>query len=168
MPDGTIDAGFDSGAVKVRTLGLQKDGKVLIGGQFTTVNGLTRSGIARLNADGSVDRQFYPWPDSPEVEFLACLPDGGIVAGSPLVPIMRFNGSPAPRIASLHRLPNGSAGLSVLTHQDKTCVLQASLNLTDWISLATNTAAGCSWLFTDIEAAGLPRRFYRALQLDSN
>ena len=39
---------------------LQPDGKVLIGGGFTTVNGTNRSGIARLNANGSLDSSFNP------------------------------------------------------------------------------------------------------------
>jgi uncharacterized delta-60 repeat protein len=36
------------------------DGKVIIGGEFTTVKGLVRPGIARLNADGSGDATFHP------------------------------------------------------------------------------------------------------------
>ncbi len=38
----------------------QTDGRILIGGRFTTYNGVTRSGIARLNADGSLDPSFNP------------------------------------------------------------------------------------------------------------
>jgi uncharacterized delta-60 repeat protein len=38
----------------------QADGRVLIGGNFSTVNGVNRSGIARLNADGTVDAAFAP------------------------------------------------------------------------------------------------------------
>jgi uncharacterized delta-60 repeat protein len=38
----------------------QPDGKIIIGGGFSTVRGAIRSGIARLNADGSVDLTFNP------------------------------------------------------------------------------------------------------------
>ena len=37
---------------------MQADGKILIGGSFTTIGGVRRNGIARLNPDGSVDRFF--------------------------------------------------------------------------------------------------------------
>ena len=36
------------------------DGKILIGGAFTTVGGVARPGLARLNADGSLDASFAP------------------------------------------------------------------------------------------------------------
>lgn len=39
----------------VESVILQPDGKILIGGRFTTVNGVRRNQIARLNPDGSLD-----------------------------------------------------------------------------------------------------------------
>lgn len=39
---------------------LQPDGKLIISGGFTKVNGVTRNSIARLNADGTVDTSFDP------------------------------------------------------------------------------------------------------------
>lgn len=59
--DGSVDAGFDPGTGadgEVQSLGVQSDGKVLIAGKFASINGISRKGIARLNADGSVDRAF--------------------------------------------------------------------------------------------------------------
>lgn len=44
----------------VKTMALQTDGKVLIGGNFTHVNGIAHLNIARLNADGSLDNSFSP------------------------------------------------------------------------------------------------------------
>lgn len=67
--DGSLDSSFDPGtgveAVSpvsplVESVVLQSDGKVLIGGSFSAYNGTSRSGIARLNADGSVDLRFNP------------------------------------------------------------------------------------------------------------
>jgi uncharacterized delta-60 repeat protein len=61
--DGTLDAGFDPGSGaddRVRAVTVQTDGKVLIGGSFTTFDGVARAGIARLNADGSLDTSFDP------------------------------------------------------------------------------------------------------------
>jgi uncharacterized delta-60 repeat protein len=60
--DGTLDGGFQnrpSGVVGgVSSIDVQSDGKVLIGGDFTQVNDMPAAGIARLNADGSLDRTF--------------------------------------------------------------------------------------------------------------
>ena len=56
--NGSVDTGFDTsiGANNILlALALQPDGKVLVGGQFTTLNGTARNFIARLNADGTVD-----------------------------------------------------------------------------------------------------------------
>ena len=61
--DGTLDTTFNtvSGAnSQVYTIALQNDGKILIGGSFTTFNGITRNRIARLNADGTLDTTFAP------------------------------------------------------------------------------------------------------------
>lgn len=59
--DGTVDIGFNPGVGtdgNVNALLLQADGKVVIGGAFATVNGVSRRGLARLNSDGSVDSAF--------------------------------------------------------------------------------------------------------------
>ena len=42
----------------VSAVTLQADGKILIGGIFTSVNGTARNRIARLNADGTLDTAF--------------------------------------------------------------------------------------------------------------
>ncbi|HEY5913115.1 MAG TPA: delta-60 repeat domain-containing protein [Verrucomicrobiae bacterium] len=39
----------------VNTIVVQRDGKVIVGGLFTLVNGTARTNLARLNSDGSVD-----------------------------------------------------------------------------------------------------------------
>lgn len=60
--DGTLDTGFlttGAGAnALIRTIALQGDGKIVIGGDFTSFNGTVRSRLARLNADGSLDTGF--------------------------------------------------------------------------------------------------------------
>src|SRR6185295_5865927 len=42
----------------VHALALQAGGKILIGGQFTVIDGRPRTGVARLNVDGSLDEGF--------------------------------------------------------------------------------------------------------------
>ena len=60
--DGSLDTTFLNGLAGatsiVQSIAVQPDGRVLIGGEFTTVNGVSRNRIARLNADGSVDTTF--------------------------------------------------------------------------------------------------------------
>jgi uncharacterized delta-60 repeat protein len=85
--DGSLDTTFDQGvggnnSVTVRAL--QPDGKIIIGGDFTTYSGTSRSYFARLNSDGSVDTTFNPVVDSNDAYNSVTLqPDGKlIVAGS--------------------------------------------------------------------------------------
>lgn len=60
--DGSLDTGFNpvinSGNPTVSAVAVDGNGQILIGGNFGTVNGMTRSRIARLNADGSLDTTF--------------------------------------------------------------------------------------------------------------
>jgi uncharacterized delta-60 repeat protein len=80
LPDGKVliadtdlrrytSTGFDDGllatvsggaAPHIQEIKIQPDGKILIAGSFTTVNGAARTGIARLNANGSIDGSFNP------------------------------------------------------------------------------------------------------------
>ena len=59
--DGSKDMGFSvTSNNQVYTCAIQNDGKIIIGGNFTTINGVTKKGIARLNSDGSLDLSFDP------------------------------------------------------------------------------------------------------------
>lgn len=63
------------------TVAMQADGRILIGGSFASVNGLTRNNVVRLNTDGSVDTTFTDPGVSSEVKTLAVQPDGRILIG---------------------------------------------------------------------------------------
>lgn len=59
--DGTLDLTFDPGTGvnnSVFDIEIQNDGKIILVGDFTTFNGLTRNHIVRLNTDGSIDNTF--------------------------------------------------------------------------------------------------------------
>jgi uncharacterized delta-60 repeat protein len=61
---------------------LQADGKLVVGGHFTTVNGVTRGRIARLNVDGTLDTSFASGTAFNEaVLSLAVAGDGGVYVG---------------------------------------------------------------------------------------
>ena len=62
-PNGSLDASFNLGSAAdntIQSLALQPDGKIIIGGDFTTYNGTSRNRIARLNIDGTLDPTFNP------------------------------------------------------------------------------------------------------------
>ena len=61
--DGSLDSSFNigtglSGGASVTNLVAQPDGRVLVSGSFQSVNGIARTNLARLNADGSLDAAF--------------------------------------------------------------------------------------------------------------
>lgn len=65
LPDGRPDRGFarveveiDDGVIYAVTV--QHDGKILVGGSFSTVNGAAHKALVRLHADGRVDEGFDP------------------------------------------------------------------------------------------------------------
>jgi uncharacterized delta-60 repeat protein len=83
--DGTLDTAFNpnpNGAVT--TIAVQSDGKILIAGSFSslTPNGateaVTRGGLARLNADGTVDTTFTPSPNN-SISAILVESDGKII-----------------------------------------------------------------------------------------
>jgi uncharacterized delta-60 repeat protein len=65
----------------VHCLALQSDGKILVGGSFTTLGGQSRDNIGRLNVDGTVDTSFKPGAGPGEVFGLAVQADGKILVG---------------------------------------------------------------------------------------
>ena len=90
--------GFDPNADNtVRVVVVQPDGKTLIGGNFSTVLGVARSRIARLNADGTLDTAFNPTANN-EVDSIAVQPDGKILVGGNF---SNIGGQPRTRIARL-------------------------------------------------------------------
>jgi uncharacterized delta-60 repeat protein len=59
--DGSVDTTFNVGTGfngTVRTVSSQSDGKILVGGIFTSYNGVTSNRFIRLNTDGSIDTTF--------------------------------------------------------------------------------------------------------------
>ncbi len=100
---GSLDLSFDPGTgstIHIWTTCVQPDGKILIGGSFTSFNGNPINRLARLNSDGSLDLSFNigTGPDW-DVKAISLQSDGKIIIvgwfGS-------FNGVPRPGIARLN------------------------------------------------------------------
>lgn len=105
--DGSLDLTFNTGSGAdwtVNTAILQPDGKILIGGAFTSFDGNPRSGIARLNTDGSLDLSFDPGDGFDYVvNTLQLQPDGKIFVGGNF---SSYNNNPAYDLIRLN--PDGS------------------------------------------------------------
>ncbi len=65
---------------QVMSTAVQADGKILIGGSFTSVQGAPRNNLARLNTDGTLDSDFNVSINNAVTSILA-LPDGKILIG---------------------------------------------------------------------------------------
>jgi len=102
--DGTLDSGFNPGAGGwhpqpwVASLAVQADGKILVGGGFTTLGGQTRNCIGRLNADGTLDSAFNPGAGV-SVFSLAVQADGEILVGGAF---STLSGQPRNKIGRLN------------------------------------------------------------------
>lgn len=84
--DGSIDNSFNpiSGANNyIKSIAIQPDGKIIIGGSFTSYDGIMRNHISRLNSDGSLDNEFDPGTgasgSTPSINSIAIQPDGKII-----------------------------------------------------------------------------------------
>src|ERR1043166_5705374 len=106
-PDGTVDGSFNPTPPpdgEVRAILVQPDGKILIAGDFVTVNGQARGRIARLESDGTLDFLFSPGIGaSSMITSLLLQGDGKIIAGGFFA---SWNGVPVGRIIRLQ--PGGA------------------------------------------------------------
>jgi uncharacterized delta-60 repeat protein len=77
----------------VYSLLTQPDGRIIVGGQFSSVRGSPRNNLARLNADGSLDESYNPNPNGP-VRAIVLQPDGRVIVGGDFT-TLQPNGSGA-------------------------------------------------------------------------
>ncbi len=147
---GDLDPVFNSSANKtVRAIAVQPDGKIFIGGDFTSVNGVAREHVARLNADGSLDTSFDPdlaADNRNQVFSVALQPDGKILIGGYLVTTnntnyvarLNPNGSVDSSFASETGVTNSNALVySIVIQPDAKIIIGAEMNAI----YATNTIA---------------------------
>lgn len=105
--DGSVDTTFNPGTGLnhvANAICIQPDGKFILAGRFTQVQGVARNYLARLNADGSLDTNFDPGPGANYYIWDAVLqPDGRIVIGGQFI---EYDGMPRSSIARV--MPNGA------------------------------------------------------------
>ncbi|MGD9157308.1 MAG: hypothetical protein PVG39_02785 [Desulfobacteraceae bacterium] len=101
--DGSLDATFDPGTGAndvIWDIAIQTDGKIVIGGQFTTYNGTGRNRIVRINTDGSLDATFNPGTGANQtILALSIQGDGKIIAGGVFT---TYNGTGRNRIVRIN------------------------------------------------------------------
>lgn len=113
--DGSKDTSFNLGTSfngKVYCSLIQPDGKIILGGSFTTFNGISANRLIRLNSDGSIDTTFNTLvaASSGIVYGLALQTNGSVViVGS----FTKYNGITANRVARI--LPNGNLDAGFIT-----------------------------------------------------
>ena len=115
--DGTLDTSFTVGTGANSTIldaALQTDGKIVIGGFFSTYNGTPVNRMARLNTDGTLDTSFNVGSGANNtVNSLIIQPDGKILIGGLF---SNVGGTLRNRLARLNS--NGSLDTSLVSGFD--------------------------------------------------
>ena len=171
--NGTLDATFQNGLAGadnyVNCVALDPAGKVLVGGQYSSLNGVGRTNLARLNSNGSLDTNFLADVDS-FPEQMVVQPDSRvIIQGSYITAVngrsrnrlARLQSSNAP-IISGPKLTGGIFSFEVNAVAGKTYGVEASTNLpAGWSLVLSTNAAFDNFTFSDPNPAQFPRRFFR-------
>lgn len=176
--DSSFDAGNEPGGV--RSIALQPDGKVVICGSFTSVNGTRRERIARFNSDGSLDDGFDPLGGLagdhnnpfPSGYTVALQTDGKVLVGGKFSyvnwvshrNIVRFLGNGSPQFTSLKPKPDGSMELAGYAATNAHLRLAASTNLNDWSVVSEFTNSTGTFFLTNAPT-GNSLAFYRLVWL---
>ncbi|VXA95453.1 conserved exported hypothetical protein [Flavobacterium sp. 9R] len=103
LPNGAVDTSFVTGSGAsglIEKVVLQPDGKIIIGGGFTSFNGVSVGKIARLNADGTLDASFITGVGFDDnVSAIGIQTDGKIILGGSFT---NYNGNVANRILRIN------------------------------------------------------------------
>lgn len=167
MPQTTVESNFT-----VRAMVWQPDGKIIIGGLFSSYDGFPRNGLARLHPDGSLDETFDPQLEHRtgnrvRVEALALATDGGLYVGGSFT---HANGVPRQSFAKLYNNPRmfigtidpGQFSISFLSVFDRSYTLEYATSLGPTLWEPVDAAQGNGQLTTlkDVDPDG-ESRFYR-------
>lgn len=130
--DGTVDRDFATAIGSgfngwVTAIGETPEGKLLVGGDFTSFNGVTTGHLVRLNSDGSLDTAFQSSLGSGVnggVKSLVIQPDGAVVIGGTFTAV---GSVPAPTLARLNA--DGSLDSGFQAHMGTGLTSSQSLTL---------------------------------------
>jgi uncharacterized delta-60 repeat protein len=125
--NGDLDTTFDlnaagvQGSAQIKSIAQQSDGKILLGGYFTSVSGTTRNRIARVHENGDLDTTFDLNANG-GADSITQQPDGKILLGGYFTSV---SGTTRNRIARVHENgdldttfdPNASGTVSSVIQQ---------------------------------------------------
>jgi len=181
--DGAVDTAFDPGkglkaGTAIFTMLLQRDEKLLIGGNFSSFNEVASSCVARLRANGGVDDACDPgFGANNTVSSFAMQPrtgGGKVVVGGLFTAfnevernaIARLNGDGSPvRLGQPGWLPDGTFQMMFYGESGVQYVVEGSSNWVDWTSITNFTLSNNPRPIIDPESSARPMRFYRARSL---
>jgi RNA polymerase sigma factor (sigma-70 family) len=169
--NGEIDRSFhctttNSWEGRIMDMAIQNDGRIVICGFFSMVNGVEVPHIARLNPDGSLDQTFKT-PFTGLEQF-----DRDRFGKAHRVPVMQLAKTTANKVASLPqtilitsiRLNGDAAAIQYSGTPRQQYILQAndSLDAGGWSNISTNQSeASGNGNFSDADAKNHTTRFYR-------
>jgi len=173
---GSVDMIFNPAAVAdsaVSTVAVDNNGKILIGGFFSHVNGTARNYVARLDNAGGLDAGFDPGLGADDAVYVTALQADGKVrsggsftrfAGLPRSGIARLEGDAVlstPQLVNPVR-SNGVFSVSLATVNGENYFLEFKNSLTEgsWTALPAVAGDGTVKTLVDSSASG-PRGFYR-------
>jgi hypothetical protein len=171
--DGSFDPTFDPGTganSTVFAVGVQASGNVILGGDFTAINGTNRFRYARLLPNGSLDPTFNSTSGANSTVYtLAIQPDQDVIIGGaftmvdglPRGGVARIKGNDQGLQLSGPILGSGRVSITINSRAGLIYVLEASTDLVHWTVINTLTASGPTLTFTDLSAGGFNQRFYR-------
>jgi hypothetical protein len=157
-------------------MALQADGKVLIGGDFTLVDGEVRNRVARFNADGTLDDTFKPGlgPNNTVYDMEVQADRKILIAGAftdvngfPRSGIARLNAEvplPDPFPITSFQVVGGDLQLTFTTQAGVDYEVQESTDLNSgvWTTIRTITATGATTTATGLPTGG-QARFFRVI-----
>jgi uncharacterized delta-60 repeat protein len=154
--DGSIDTSFVTGTgfnAPVFSTSIYSDGKIIVGGVFTSYDGNSYNRIIRLNSDGSVDTSFVIGTGFDSGIFSIDLqPDGKILLGGDFTSydgityneVIRLFGEEIPSIYNLYNFTTCDGDSSYI-------YLQESLYTTDIIKgNLNNTPVECGYIISEV------------------
>ena len=123
---------------------VQPDGKLILAGKFTSVLGVARNNLARLNADGTLDGTFNPNPNG-DVNAVTVQPDGKILIGGSFTSVVAMARNSIARLNADGTLDTGfnpnanGAPMSIVLQADGKVLLAG-----DFTTLQPNGAASAT------------------------
>lgn len=138
QPDGSLDSTFDPGEGANRpisSIGLQTDGKILIGGSFSKYDNVPRNNLARLQANGSLDTTFAPNSIARSVSYYFLPKNQTIIVDGVII----HNGIPIRGLIPLVEKATGQPVPFSVTIGDKPCL---ELVFISWSRLRCTTPPG--------------------------